>query len=119
MLNLVAPSAFRIPISRVRSVTDTSMMFMMPMPPTSRRDCGDARQQVRHAPSCRLLGRRQDVGLIADLKVVQARPGESCVDGEARVGCRPSPSGIFSSLSASALIELEPIRTRSRESAPC
>ena len=30
-----APSAFRIPISRVRSVTDTNMMFMMPMPPTS------------------------------------------------------------------------------------
>ncbi len=28
--------ARRMPISRVRSVTDTSMMFMMPMPPTSR-----------------------------------------------------------------------------------
>ena len=25
----------RMPISRVRSVTETSMMFMMPMPPTS------------------------------------------------------------------------------------
>jgi hypothetical protein len=31
----LAPTAFRIPISRVRSVTDTSMMFMMPMPPTT------------------------------------------------------------------------------------
>ena len=30
-----APSDSRRPISRVRSVTDTSMMFMMPMPPTS------------------------------------------------------------------------------------
>ena len=30
-----APTALRRPISRVRSVTDTSMMFMMPMPPTS------------------------------------------------------------------------------------
>ena len=30
-----APTAIRKPISRVRSVTDTSMMFMMPMPPTS------------------------------------------------------------------------------------
>ena len=29
-----APTAMRRPISRVRSVTDTSMMFMMPMPPT-------------------------------------------------------------------------------------
>ena len=31
-----APMARRMPISRVRSVTDTSMMFMMPMPPTMR-----------------------------------------------------------------------------------
>jgi hypothetical protein len=31
-----APIASRMPISRVRSVTDTSMMFMMPMPPTRR-----------------------------------------------------------------------------------
>ena len=31
---LVAPIALRRPISRVRSVTDTSMIFMMPMPPT-------------------------------------------------------------------------------------
>ena len=30
-----APMAFLMPISRVRSVTDTSMIFMMPMPPTS------------------------------------------------------------------------------------
>ena len=32
----VAPIARRTPISRVRSVTDTNMMFMMPMPPTKR-----------------------------------------------------------------------------------
>ena len=31
----VAPSALRSPISRTRSVTETSMMFMTPMPPTS------------------------------------------------------------------------------------
>ena len=30
-----APTAFRTPISRVRSVTLTSMMFMTPIPPTS------------------------------------------------------------------------------------
>ena len=30
-----APMARRTPISRVRSVTETSMMFMMPMPPTT------------------------------------------------------------------------------------
>ena len=30
----VAPMALRMPISRVRSVTVASMMFMIPMPPT-------------------------------------------------------------------------------------
>ena len=35
MSDRVAPIAMRMPISRVRSVTETSMMFMMPMPPTS------------------------------------------------------------------------------------
>jgi len=30
----LAPSAFRSPISRVRSVTVTNMMFIMPIPPT-------------------------------------------------------------------------------------
>ncbi len=31
----LAPTAMRMPISRVRSVTLTSMMFMTPMPPTT------------------------------------------------------------------------------------
>src|SRR5262245_6192653 len=31
-----APTAMRRPISRVRSVTETSMMFMIPTPPTTR-----------------------------------------------------------------------------------
>ena len=31
-----APSALRTPISRMRSVTETSMMFITTMPPTSR-----------------------------------------------------------------------------------
>ena len=35
MLRFFAPMARRMPISRVRSVTDTSMMFMMPMPAAS------------------------------------------------------------------------------------
>ena len=30
-----APTAMRNPISRVRSVTETNMMFMMPTPPTT------------------------------------------------------------------------------------
>ncbi len=35
MLPRFAPIDLRMPISRVRSVTDTSMMFMMPMPATT------------------------------------------------------------------------------------
>ena len=31
----VAPMARRVPISRVRSVTDTNMIFMIPIPPTN------------------------------------------------------------------------------------
>ena len=34
MVLRLAPMALRMPISRVRSVTVTSMMFMMPIPPT-------------------------------------------------------------------------------------
>ena len=36
MVPRLAPMALRMPISLVRSVTVTSMMFMMPMPPTIR-----------------------------------------------------------------------------------
>ena len=35
MSRRLAPEVRRTPISRVRSTTDVSMMFMMPMPPTS------------------------------------------------------------------------------------
>ena len=34
ILLFVAPRAFLVPISRVRSVTETSMMFITPIPPT-------------------------------------------------------------------------------------
>ena len=36
MFFLVAPMAFRMPISLVRSVTETSMIFITPTPPTIR-----------------------------------------------------------------------------------
>ena len=36
MSRRLAPRALRTPISRVRSVTETSMMFMTPTPPTTR-----------------------------------------------------------------------------------
>ena len=47
---LRAPIALRIPISRVRSRTETSMMFMIPIPPTtSEIDAMPARSAVRIA----------------------------------------------------------------------
>ena len=42
-----APIALRMPISRVRSVTVTSMMFMTPMPPTSSEIAATAPEQQR------------------------------------------------------------------------
>ena len=67
----VAPTAFRMPISRVRSVTLTSMMFMMPMPPTMS-DSRNGAQESRHRASNALLA-LQNLGLVCDLKVVVLR----------------------------------------------
>src|SRR5918998_12419 len=46
-----APTASRSPISRVRSVTETSMMFMMPMPPTSRETPATAARRSDKVPA--------------------------------------------------------------------
>ena len=48
MASSVAPTATRTPISRVRSVTETSITFMMPIPPTrSEIDATTIRRTVR------------------------------------------------------------------------
>ena len=52
----LAPIAMRMPISRVRSVTETSMMFMIPMPPTRSEIDGDRGEEQRQR--ARGLGRR-------------------------------------------------------------
>src|SRR5712691_5875838 len=62
-----APTAMRRPISRVRSVTDTSMMFMIPMPEQGNR--GDRREQVGHHARGLLLG-PQDPGQVPEPEVV-------------------------------------------------
>ncbi len=66
-----APMALRMPISRVRSVTVTSMMFMIPMPPTSR-------LMAATAPSSTVK-----VSLLAALCEMQ---GALVDDGEGEVG---------------------------------
>jgi putative ABC transport system permease protein len=45
-----APRALRTPISRVRSVTDTSMMFMMTMPPTISEIAATPRVRMKMPP---------------------------------------------------------------------
>ena len=54
MLPSVAPIAFLIPISLVRSVTDTSMIFIMPIPPT-RRDMAAIPPSIRAITSVTLF----------------------------------------------------------------
>ncbi len=48
-----APTAMRRPISLVRSVTDSSVMFMMPMPPTSSDTAATAASSQRIVPLAR------------------------------------------------------------------
>ena len=51
----------RSPISRVRSVTDTSMMFMMPIPPTS----SDTAATLARSAVIVLLDRSSDTAICA------------------------------------------------------
>ena len=64
-----APTAMRTPISRVRSVTLTSMMFMIPMPPTSS-DTAAMLASSGVSVSRALLLRARDLGQVADREVV-------------------------------------------------
>ena len=68
-VTIVGADALRRPISRVRSVTDTSMMFMMPMPPTTRLTAPmppSSAESVPEIDDCHL----EQVGLVADLEIV-------------------------------------------------
>ncbi len=72
-----APIAMRMPISRVRSVTDTSMMFMIPMPPTI--SDTDAIAASSHVMIFVVPVRRvRDLRLIAHGEVVVVAVGIRC-----------------------------------------
>ena len=58
-----------MPISRVRSVTETSMMFIMPMPPTSRLTAGDGTEKYRE-DCCRRGLSCSDLLHVGDSEVV-------------------------------------------------
>src|SRR6266581_235374 len=67
-----APTAMRSPISRVRSVTDTSMMFMMPMPPTRSDTRSEKHTSELQSPVhivCRLLLEKQKNLHVLDIVV--------------------------------------------------
>ena len=70
-----APMASRMPISRVRSVTDTSMMFMMPMPPTSRLTAATAPSSDGEDARRALQGLR-DLRRVEDIEVVLLRAAD-------------------------------------------
>ena len=59
-----APIALRMPISRVRSVTDTSMMFMTPIPPTSIEIAATAASSVVNTSVLALATSRTELWLI-------------------------------------------------------
>ena len=71
---LRAPIAIRRPISLVRSVTDTSKMFMMPMPPTISDIDATAASRERHDTAAALGGLR-NLAQVADGEIIGiARP---------------------------------------------
>ncbi len=72
MLAAFAPTAIRRPISRVRSVTETSMMFMMPTPPTTSEI--KATHNSRLPISFDVLDKRiRHLGHVANVEVVRLR----------------------------------------------
>ena len=71
-----APTALRMPISRVRSRTETSMMFMIPMPPTiSEIEAMPAEQQRQRAAD--RVGGLEQLRLVEDREVVVVGRGEA------------------------------------------
>ena len=82
-----APIAMRIPISRVRSVTETSMMFMIPMPPTS--------SEIEAADASRIDSVRDVSSAVAAISCCERiMKSESC-PGPSRCLCRRSDSISF------------------------
>ena len=65
--------AMRMPISRVRSVTETSMMFMMPMPPTTSEMGGDSANS-RLKMLCVSLRVRMNSAMLRTWKSSESRP---------------------------------------------
>ena len=72
----VAPSARRTPISFVRSVTDTSITFMITMPPTTAEIELTIRNTAKKAPL--MLLPERDVALFGADEKIALRAGRMC-----------------------------------------
>ena len=64
MLRRLAPIAFLMPISRVRSVTETNMMFITPIPPTNSAIPVTSRPMPRTAPTTLLNAPSRESSLL-------------------------------------------------------
>ena len=86
-----APMALRMPISRVRSVTVTNMMFMTPMPPTSSEIAATAPSSSVNVPVAAVTAARIELGLKIEKSgsfgrdVVAVRRGSSVTSDVRRV----------------------------------
>ena len=99
----LAPTAMRRPISRVRSVTLTSMMFMMPMPPTSSETAAMLASSSGQRLGALLLARR-DLGQVADREVVLAADARCVAIAQQRRDLAAAPRRSTSSDVASTRI---------------
>ena len=96
-----APSAFRRPISRVRSLTTISMMFMMTMPPTSS-EGDDADEHGKDAVG--------GLGIESQDRVDDSRPKLSGSAGFSRRATRSAT--VASSMAASSTSGLDGFASR-------
>jgi hypothetical protein len=97
----LAPTALRSPISRVRSVTLTSMMFMMPMPPTSRLMAAIAPRKDRQRAQD-VAKDRDQVVLADDAEVVLVEILDAAPLAHQLRDLLPAPVGILSASSTEA-----------------
>ncbi len=101
-----APTAMRSPISRVRSVTLTSMMFMMPMPPTSSDTEATAPRSsvsTRLAASCACK-------ISVRLRIVNGSSAPGCTFMRCRSSSLIFSSIAFMSAPSAVLTEIVPTR---------
>ena len=98
----VAPIAKRTPISRVRSVTDTNMIFMMPMPPTSRLTAATAPSNA--VMICVVEATFSATSAVSRIEKLSSSPSDK--DRRSRIRSRTSPLRCTRSLCGSMLMRI-------------